>query len=184
MVATVKKTTRLQQVPKEWIEFLEIVEEAKPKIILEIGTAQGGSALCLSYFADTIITIDQYSHFNQETMLLIQKNCEFHFIRKSTEERKSIRKVENILDGRKADVLFIDGDHTYRGAKRDFMRFSKFVAPGGIVALHDIVNTKHHRKLGCKVFKFWEEIRDQHKTQEFLTTDWGGIGVITNFQPA
>ena len=82
------------------------------------------------------------------------------------------------------DLLLIDGEHTYRGAKRDFNRFSQFVAPGGTIALHDIVDSKYHRKLKCKVFKFWDEIKNNNQSFEIIKTNWGGIGVVTNFKPA
>jgi hypothetical protein len=38
-------------------------------------------------------------------------------------------------------VLWIDGDHTYPGAKEDFALFRRYVSPGGIVALHDALHT-------------------------------------------
>jgi predicted O-methyltransferase YrrM len=38
-------------------------------------------------------------------------------------------------------LLFIDGDHSYEGAKADFERWSAFVQPGGHVLFHDAVDT-------------------------------------------
>jgi predicted O-methyltransferase YrrM len=38
-------------------------------------------------------------------------------------------------------LLFIDGDHSYEGAKADFDRWSAFVRRGGHVLLHDAVDT-------------------------------------------
>jgi predicted O-methyltransferase YrrM len=35
------------------------------------------------------------------------------------------------------DFLFIDADHTWKGIDRDWNDWSKFIQPGGIVALHD-----------------------------------------------
>jgi hypothetical protein len=37
--------------------------------------------------------------------------------------------------------LWIDGDHTYRGAKEDIDLFRPHLAPGAIVALHDVLHT-------------------------------------------
>jgi len=59
------------------------------------------------------------------------------------------RKVHLLVaDSRTADpppgeieVLFIDGDHSYEGAKADFERWSAFVRPGGHLLLHDAVDT-------------------------------------------
>ncbi len=36
--------------------------------------------------------------------------------------------------------LWIDGDHTFRGAKDDFDGFASYVQPGGVIALHDALN--------------------------------------------
>ena len=38
-------------------------------------------------------------------------------------------------------LLWIDGDHTYQGVQQDFGNYSPFLAPGGIVAFHDCLNT-------------------------------------------
>jgi predicted O-methyltransferase YrrM len=53
-----------------------------------------------------------------------------------------------VADSRTADpppgaleLLFIDGDHSYDGARADFERWSAFVRPGGHVLFHDAVDT-------------------------------------------
>jgi len=53
--------------------------------------------------------------------------------------RALFKDVSNAWD-RPIRFLWIDGDHTYRGAKTDFDGFFSHVAPGGIVALHDALN--------------------------------------------
>lgn len=35
------------------------------------------------------------------------------------------------------DFLFIDGDHSWQGIERDWRDWNPYIAPGGIVALHD-----------------------------------------------
>jgi len=36
--------------------------------------------------------------------------------------------------------LFIDGDHSYKGARADYVRWREFVAPGGNLLFHDAVD--------------------------------------------
>lgn len=48
------------------------------------------------------------------------------------------RKVEPPSE--EIEVLFIDGDHSYEGARADFDRWSAFVRPGGHLLLHDAVD--------------------------------------------
>jgi len=42
---------------------------------------------------------------------------------------------------RKIRLLWIDGDHTYKGAKEDIDLFRRHLADGAIVALHDVLHT-------------------------------------------
>lgn len=39
--------------------------------------------------------------------------------------------------------LWIDGDHTYRGAKADVANFRRFLVPGAILAMHDVLGTHY-----------------------------------------
>lgn len=50
------------------------------------------------------------------------------------------------------DILFIDGDHSYDGVKKDFEKYEPFVKKGGIILMHDVT----HRHFGVK--DYWKEI--------------------------
>jgi predicted O-methyltransferase YrrM len=39
------------------------------------------------------------------------------------------------------ELLFVDGDHSYEGARADHERWSSFVRPGGHLLFHDAVDT-------------------------------------------
>ncbi|MCS7366302.1 MAG: class I SAM-dependent methyltransferase [archaeon YNP-WB-062] len=64
------------------------------------------------------------------------------------------------------DFLFIDGDHTYEGVKKDFEMYSPLVRGGGIIAFHDIV--QHPPETGCEVSGFWNEIKLRYKYREIV----------------
>ena len=81
----------------------------------------------------------------------------------------------------KIDFLFIDGDHTEEGVRKDFEMYSPFVRKGGIVAFHDINDSERHRSRNVYVSKFWKELVDsgKYETIEFNSNlDWAGIGVV------
>jgi len=55
-------------------------------------------------------------------------------------------------------VLWIDGDHTYSGALNDLQAFHRFLQPGAIVALHDVLH-----KFEGPIKVFVEEILSSEK---------------------
>ncbi len=61
-------------------------------------------------------------------------------------------------------LLWIDGDHSVSGAKKDFENFSKHVVPGGIVAFHDVM---HFHPGPSQVFA----------TRVLLSDEWGACGI-------
>ena len=86
------------------------------------------------------------------------------------------------------DFLFIDGDHSYEGAKQDFENYSKLVRPGGLIALHDI-QPDFATAYGVQtaswtggVPKLWQElVADGLETTALISEphqDGYGIGVI------
>src|SRR5690348_3819631 len=56
------------------------------------------------------------------------------------------------------ELLFIDGDHSYEGARRDFERWSPLVRVGGTVLFHDAVDTGGYGNVYPGVAKFVSEI--------------------------
>ena len=79
------------------------------------------------------------------------------------------------------DFLFIDGDHSYEGVKRDFVTYGPLVRPGGVIAFHDIVMNESD-PYHTTVYKLWDEVQTAgYKTQEFFANPESktcGIGVV------
>ena len=42
-----------------------------------------------------------------------------------------------VLEDIKLDLVFIDGDHSYEGVKKDFDLYSQILTPNGIIMIHD-----------------------------------------------
>ena len=43
---------------------------------------------------------------------------------------------------RACELVFVDGDHSYDGARADYLRWRELVAPGGSLLFHDAVDTQ------------------------------------------
>jgi predicted O-methyltransferase YrrM len=78
-----------------------------------------------------------------------------HLVREDSHALATLSLIKKILEGRKLDFLFIDGDHTYNGVKTDFEMCSKLVKKGGIIAFHDTVPGPPENVGG--VPRFWNE---------------------------
>ncbi|MBA7660163.1 hypothetical protein ES703_68162 [subsurface metagenome] len=100
-------------------------------------------------------------------------------VRADSHDEKTFSEVVEILKGNEIDFLFIDGDHSYEGVKKDFEMYSSLVTKNGIISFHDIV--PHPPETGCEVNKFWLEIKDSYEHVE-IVKDWAqgqmGIGVL------
>jgi hypothetical protein len=76
------------------------------------------------------------------------------------------------------DVVFIDGDHSYSGAKSDW-GFAQSLSPR-LIAFHDIAPAIKHREEGCEVDRLWNEIKaaGHDTTEKVVGCGWGGIGIV------
>lgn len=179
------------QVKEEILGLLKILKNKQPQNILEIGTANGGTFYLFARIAHpqaTLISVDlpggPFGGSYPECKTPLYKSFagsqqKIYLIRADSVQKTTIDKVKEILDNSKLDLLFIDGDHTYEGVKKDFEIYSQFVKKGGVIAFHDIV--PHPLGTGCEVNKFWKEIRERYQFEELVKSweqGWGGIGVI------
>jgi len=167
------------------------VAELRPKVILEIGTARGGTLFLFTRIADpeaVIISIDLpggpfgggYPSWRIPLYKSFSKGEQkIYLIRKDSHDPQTLRKIKRILGGKKIDLLFIDGDHTYKGVKMDFETYSPLVRKGGIIAFHDIC--PHPPETRCEVSRFWDEIKHKYSHIEIVedwSQGWAGIGVL------
>lgn len=170
--------------------FMSIYQGLKAKCAMEIGTANGGTlfAHCRLAAPDaTIISVDlpggRFGGGYPDWKTPIYREFalpkqDLHLVRASSHEASTVEQVRTILNGRQLDYLFIDGDHTYAGVKKDFELYSPFVKKGGVVVFHDVV--PHHGS-SCKVDEFWNEIKLSHEHKEFIDhpdQKHYGVGVI------
>ena len=101
-----------------------------------------------------------------------------HLIQGDSHKKGTLVSLLEYLNGDKIDLLFIDGDHTYEGVKKDYEMYSPLVGNNGIIAFHDIVP---HKQSNCEVEKFWNEIKHQNKYREIIENPDQtsmGIGIL------
>ena len=179
------------QVDSEIRALLTDMQARRPKVVVEIGTASGGTLFLLAQTAAPhalLISIDLpramfgggYARWRAPLYRSFAgPNQRIELIRGDSHDAATFERVVELLNGAAVDVLFVDGDHRYEGVKADFERYGKLVAEDGIVAFHDIVPGETEFVGG--VPNFWQEVRKGRDARE-LVDDWDrgscGIGLI------
>ncbi|WP_197535048.1 class I SAM-dependent methyltransferase [Thermoproteus tenax] len=179
------------QIREEVEQLVRLVAGVRPSVVLEIGTARGGTLFLWTWAATDdalLISVDLpgglfgggypwlkgflYRSFARGRQRVV-------LIRGDSHDQRTLERVERALGGRKVDFLFIDGDHTYEGVKRDFEMYSPLVRKGGIIAFHDIVPGPPEYVGG--VPRFWSELKQRLPRDKYmeLVKDWrqGGFGI-------
>ncbi|GGN92294.1 class I SAM-dependent methyltransferase [Haloarcula pellucida] len=125
------------------------IMEANPDVVMEIGTAAGGSLYtwtnCLN--ASLYISLDLpegsfgggHGANRAELYQTFAEDGDMALIHRDSHDPATVDAIKKELDGKLLDFLFIDGDHSYDGVKQDFRMYRNFVSEGGIIAFHDIV---------------------------------------------
>jgi cephalosporin hydroxylase len=189
------------QMPSEISSLLRLLEAERLRTVLEIGTASGGTLFLLTRVAAPdalLVSVDLrrgpfgggypawrgrlYRSFAREGQRV-------ELVRGDSHAEDTRKRIRSLLQGRTLDLLFVDGDHTYEGVRRDFTDYAPLVRSGGLIAFHDIVpgGPGKHGDPGS-VPRFWSELRASHPDATELVEDWEwgscGIGVIRSPRPS
>jgi len=174
----VDRPVLMGQVRSEILELGNLLKALAPKRSLEIGTNYGGTLFLLCAVSApraSIISVDlPYGPFGggypKRKAAIFRRfpksGQELHLIRADSHAADTKERVVRLLRSERLDYLFIDADHTYEGVRRDFEMYSPLVRSGGMVAFHDIVT--HQQETQCEVERFWNEIKQHYRHQEFV----------------
>ena len=178
---------------REIAPLIALVRRGSPAVVVEIGTAAGGTfyTWCRAARGDaTVVSIDlpggRFGGAERSAEVATLRGYgrdrqELHFIRGDSHQLDTLDQLRAVLNGRAIDFLFIDGDHTYDGVRRDFEMYAPLVRRGCPIAFHDVV--PHAQQPDCEVDRFWSEIKSRYRSVEFIdlvegAEQYGGIGVL------
>jgi hypothetical protein len=173
-------TPRLEQKPEEMAWLMQHFLEAAPCRVLTIGARHGGIEWHLARkFRQMGRTVEITTI---EVDVVPQLRSTFDEIRTRWGQSANLIHADSRSDAARQaltgryDAVFIDGDHSYRGARADWGLATSVGAR--MVAFHDIVDSDWHASARCCVSRLWRELRANYTTREIALGDWGGIGVV------
>lgn len=136
---------------REEVPYLSKCANSARSTIVEIGCAYGGSTtifLLNKCSSAHVFSIDPFVPDSQGGFSANEKECRQSVQKALTKKgnaelykdwtlineysHKAVKEWE-----REIDLLFIDGNHHYEDVKRDFKQWSRFMAPDGLILLHD-----------------------------------------------
>jgi predicted O-methyltransferase YrrM len=176
------------QIEEELAHLLEDVRKLNPSTVLEIGTSMGGTLYLWTRLAKhdaTIVSLDLpggkfgggYSFLRIPVYRRFARPGQrLHLIRANSHQDATLMQVKSRFGLRQVDLLFIDGDHTYEGVKRDWEMYSPLVRQGGLVVFHDVAGNYED----TQVKRFWDSIKTSYEHREYMVHPKGlyGIGVL------
>lgn len=168
-----------QQIPSELAALLGLLHgTVRPRTILEIGAADGGSAWAWSQLPSVGLVVSVTLPPGPGSQLQLREGCAWRIITGDSHDSCIQRQVEQQLDGRKADLVFIDADHSYSAVQQDWQAYGPMVNSGGLVAFHDINRVPQHP--GVEVDRLWSELWPDYPSLALVAHpgELGGTGIL------
>ena len=178
---------------QKWSEVLGLIDRLKaeePRVVCEIGVAGGGTNFLLTHAlpkVELMLGVDLFVKGRMRLRYFARPGQRLLYFNGASQAPEMVARIGAALAGRKLDVLFIDGDHSYTGVRGDFLSYKQFVREGGTIVFHDIcpdLMTRYGRaSCSCAgdVPVFWRKLRQCFPYEEFVQNedqDAYGIGAI------
>ena len=159
----------------EWelTQLLRVVEQwGWPRLVVEIGCDRGGTLWLWRELGAQAVAITLHKRtdgmFDPHGAYVVEGDSTDVYARNA---------VTELLDGRNADLVFVDGGHDYFTASQD-IQWAFQLAPRGLVVVHDINRRIGHPEIETHIA--WAEQSDDRATIAIRRTGEGspGTGVI------
>lgn len=148
----------LQQDSEEFAHFIHFAAtRLEPaKLAVDIGIASGGQTKFLRdyYPVEKTIVVDIGQHPDFKHWERIKKSVNSEIVLELIEDSHS-SKVRETLQPYfgQVDFAYVDGDHSYRGLRKDIYLARDLLKTGGIMVLHDTLGVPDCRKVYLELLK-------------------------------
>jgi spore maturation protein CgeB/predicted O-methyltransferase YrrM len=171
---------RLEQIPEEFEWWVGLLLDAGVRSVLTIGGGHGGVEWHLAR---------RFKEMGRDIRITcLDREVRPELVHSLADARRGFGQDVSLVEGDSAsddvvarldenfDAVFIDADHGYRAAERDFSL--ALARKAAMIGLHDIVDSDWHAGSKCCVSRLWERLARDYRTAQRLGGEWGGIGVV------
>ena len=158
-----------------------LVRLLKPDSVIEIGSYTGASSICI---AQALSDNSQPGllhcvEIDEKHVIMAQKHLEeaalahrVRFYQGSSHDPGIVHSLP------RSEIIFVDGDHTYHGARKDFEIYSGLLADHGVIVYHDTIKIMALQKLMTELAQ-----NPQYDTFTIATSDGDGLTLIRRRTP-
>jgi hypothetical protein len=179
----------LQRMPgqdfRAWLDWFH--RTLRPTTYLEIGIAAGRS-LALARPPTRAIGVDPVHRITEEF------KAETHVVTATSDDFFARDALRPFLGGEPLALAFIDGDHVFEQALKDFINIERYCGPRSVVLLHDTMPLDEPMQERVKRIDFyagdiWKTVLClKHYRPDIdvftIATPWTGLTVVTGLNPA
>ena len=142
---------------------------------VEIGRFSGGSTLLLAVAVNRgghLISIDTSPQDDRALQNALR--------RAQVEDRVEliVGDANNVAPGGSFDFVFIDGDHSYDGARRDHNKWGQLVKPGGLIIHHDMACGRRFATQWPDLARLRTDILNRQRADVELQQESGSLAVF------
>ena len=142
---------------------------------VEVGRFNGGSTVLLAVAMGpesrlTSIDIDPQ---DDAALSVILKRVNLH-----ARVELLVGDANRIQTNESYDFVFIDGDHSYEGAKRDHNRWGGKTRPGGLIIHHDMANSRQFSTQWAELERLRSDIITRQAEEVELVDEVGSLSIF------
>jgi predicted O-methyltransferase YrrM len=160
------------QVYEEFLTFSYWLKGFAPNNILEIGTMGSTFWIMSQLSTGKKVSVDIEPRDSIIHHFMWGQDWKFFCGNSQTPEMYDAIQKQS----QKYDLIFIDGDHSYEGVKKDFNLYKNLLSDRGYIAFHDIdPNHIFANSYAGQVYKFWQDLDEGSKINLVCTKSTGKV---------
>jgi predicted O-methyltransferase YrrM len=142
---------------------------------VEIGRFHGASTVLLGVAvgsAGKVTSIDLAPQNDDELLRVLRRAGVGDRVELIAADANQVHRSEEL------DFVFIDGDHSYDGARRDHNKWGKLVRVGGFIIHHDMANQREFASQWSELKRLRENILEKQEQALELVKEVGSMSIL------
>ncbi|HEX6020890.1 MAG TPA: class I SAM-dependent methyltransferase [Solirubrobacter sp.] len=168
-----------QMAPGERAAIAGVLAELRPRLAIEIGTAQGGSLRTIAAYSEEVHSFDFAAQVADPPRNVTLHAGDSHELLPAL-----LRSFAQA--GRSVDFALVDGDHSAEGVRRDVVDLlSSDAVTNAVILLHDTANAQVRAGLAAAGLAGHPKVRmvdlafvELQRPTAVLMEEWGGLGLV------